>query len=53
MLDSALLVLADHLDDPRLPPAIARRWPDGVPAETRMQADDDYWLASREPDAAG
>jgi HEAT repeat protein len=53
MLDSALLVLADHLDDPRLPEAIADRWPDGVPAETRGQADDDYWLATYERHAAG
>lgn len=52
MLDSALLVLADHLDDPRLPPAIACRWPDGVPAQTRAQADDDYWLATYELDTA-
>jgi HEAT repeat protein len=50
VLDSALLVLADHLDDPRLPAAIARRWPDGVPAETRTRADDDYELAHFEPD---
>jgi HEAT repeat protein len=53
MLDSALLVLADHLDDPRLPAAIACRWPDGVPAETRTRADDDYELAHFEPDPAG
>jgi HEAT repeat protein len=45
MLDSALLALADHVDDPRLAPAMARRWPDGVPAETRVKADDDYRLA--------
>jgi hypothetical protein len=38
MLDSALLVLADHLGDPRLGQAIARRWPDGVPADARRQS---------------
>jgi HEAT repeat protein len=53
MLDSALLVLADHLDDRRLVQAIARRWPDGVPADARRQADSDYELASPECDAAG
>jgi HEAT repeat protein len=53
LLDSALLVLADHLG-PRLLSAIARRWPAGVPAKARMQADSDYDLASPElPGAAG
>jgi hypothetical protein len=33
--------------------AIARCWPDGVPATTRAQAADDYWLASRELATAG
>lgn len=46
MLDSALLILADHLDDPRLSAAIAERWPNGVPAGARDQADDDWFLAS-------
>ena len=46
MLDSALLVLGDHLEDPRLPAALARRWPDGVPPEVRDQADGDYEVAS-------
>jgi HEAT repeat protein len=52
MLDSALLVLADHVDDPRLSPAVARRWPDGVPSATRVKADDDYWLAHFRSDDA-
>ncbi|MDA0168322.1 hypothetical protein OJ998_04420 [Solirubrobacter taibaiensis] len=46
MLDSALLILADHLDDPRLREAIAERWPHGVPADARDQADADWDLAS-------
>jgi HEAT repeat protein len=46
MLDSALLILADHLDDPRLAAAISERWPDGVPAHAREQADSDWELAS-------
>jgi HEAT repeat protein len=46
MLDSALLILADHLDDPRLAAAIAERWPAGVPADARDQADSDWYLAS-------
>jgi hypothetical protein len=46
MLDSALLVLGDHLADPRIPTAIAERWPDGIPPAARDQADADYELAS-------
>jgi HEAT repeat protein len=49
MLDSALLVLGDHLEDPRLPAAVARRWPDGVPTQARDQADADYELACFAP----
>ncbi len=56
MLESIGYAFA-HLQDPRgaprLPPAIAERWLDGVPAETRVQADDDYWLATYERNAAG
>jgi HEAT repeat protein len=51
LLDSALLVLTDHLQDARLPPALTRRWPDGAPAEARNQADSDYALASADLDA--
>jgi hypothetical protein len=53
MLDSALLVLADHLGDPRLVQAIARRCPDGVPADARRQADSDYDQASPKRGATG
>lgn len=53
LLDSALLVLADHLDDPRLPAAVARRWPDGVPDEARRQAASDYEMVQPVDDDAG
>jgi HEAT repeat protein len=46
MLDSALLILADHLDDPRLSEAIAERWSEGVPADARDQADSDWSSAN-------
>jgi len=51
MLDNALLILADHLDDPRLPEAITERWPDGVPAEARERADAEWQIASFESTA--
>lgn len=46
MLDSALLILADHLDDPRLSEAVAKRWPEGVPTDARDQANSDWEMAS-------
>jgi HEAT repeat protein len=49
MLDSALLILSDHLDDPRLAAAIAERWTQGVPADARDQADRDWELTSYKP----
>lgn len=53
LLDSALLVLAEHVDDPRLPAAVAERWPDGVPDEAREAAATDRWVIQPDDDPPG
>jgi HEAT repeat protein len=38
LLDRSLVLLGELTDDPRIPPALAQRWPDGVPDDLRQAA---------------